>query len=239
MQHKFSHNCLSLKVTHSTHDHITASHLLITSYKWCGHLILLGPHSLSTGERPFIDIFQDRRYWVIHVITIPSLFLAGVIFILSGFVYKLLGLPNLNQYFDNDNAQISLINDRFAILNFMVDLWCSAASIRRFIVHNILRCWVYLFITLAIALFICGFLSSDLSRSSSNSFIWSTIASQIGTAQIDALHALHHFMWIQYLLHHFITCWAYAHNNYLLDLAWAILIFTWCRYLSFIIAWST
>ena len=78
--------------------------------------------SISTGERPFIDIFQDRRYWVIHVITIPSLFLAGVIFILSGFVYKLLGLANLNQYFYNDNAQISLINDRFAIFNFMEDV---------------------------------------------------------------------------------------------------------------------
>ena len=33
---------------------------------------------ISTGERPFIDIFQDRRYWVIHLITIPSLFLAGI-----------------------------------------------------------------------------------------------------------------------------------------------------------------
>ena len=27
---------------------------------------------LSTGERPFIDILQDHRYWVIHVITVPS-----------------------------------------------------------------------------------------------------------------------------------------------------------------------
>jgi hypothetical protein len=25
---------------------------------------------LSTGERPFIDILQDHRYWVIHVITV-------------------------------------------------------------------------------------------------------------------------------------------------------------------------
>ena len=38
--------------------------------------------------------------------------------------------------------------------------------------HNILRCWVYFFITLALALFICGFFSSDLSHSSSNSFMW-------------------------------------------------------------------
>ena len=72
---------------------------------------------MSTGERPFLDILQDRRYWVIHLITIPSLFLAGVIFILSGFVYKLFGVAHFNQYFSNDNTQISLINDRFSILN--------------------------------------------------------------------------------------------------------------------------
>ena len=56
---------------------------------------------LSTGERPFIDILQDRRYWVIHVITIPSLFVGGVIFIDSPFVYKLFGRGSFNQYFYN------------------------------------------------------------------------------------------------------------------------------------------
>jgi cytochrome b559 alpha subunit len=79
---------------------------------------------MSTGERPFIDIFQDRRYWVIHLITIPSTFLAGVIFIDSPFVYKLFGLPSLNQYFYNHNTlrQISLINDRFSSLNEISDI---------------------------------------------------------------------------------------------------------------------
>ena len=77
---------------------------------------------ISRGERPFIDILQDRRYWVIHLITIPSLFLAGVIFILSGFVYKLFGVANLNQYFNNDNVQLPLINDRFSILNEIEDV---------------------------------------------------------------------------------------------------------------------
>ena len=59
---------------------------------------------------------QDRRYWVIHLITIPSLFLAGVIFIFSGFVYKLFGVANFNQYFLHDNTQISLMNDRLRCL---------------------------------------------------------------------------------------------------------------------------
>ena len=80
---------------------------------------------MSTGERPFIDILQDRRYWVIHLITIASLFLAGVIFIFSGFVYKLFRLPNFNQHFQIEvlvSREISLINDRFSILNEIEDV---------------------------------------------------------------------------------------------------------------------
>jgi photosystem II cytochrome b559 subunit alpha len=77
---------------------------------------------LSTGERPFIDIFQDRRYWVIHLITIPSLFLGGVILVLCGFGYKLFGVANNLAYLDKDHTQISLINDRFSILNELEDI---------------------------------------------------------------------------------------------------------------------
>ena len=80
---------------------------------------------VSTGERPFIDILQDRRYWLIHLITIPSLFLAGSIFILSGFVYKVFRIPNFNQYFQSEVLlkEISLINDRFSILNEFEDVF--------------------------------------------------------------------------------------------------------------------
>ena len=78
--------------------------------------------SISTGERPFIEIWQDRRYWVIHVITIPSLFLAGVIFIDSPRI--LFGVPSFTMYFSNHNTlrQISLINDRFSSLNEISDI---------------------------------------------------------------------------------------------------------------------
>jgi hypothetical protein len=34
----------------------------------------------TTGERPFSDILTSIRYWVIHSITIPSLFIAVVIY---------------------------------------------------------------------------------------------------------------------------------------------------------------
>lgn len=31
----------------------------------------------STGERPLFDILQDRRFWVVHVVAVPALFVAG------------------------------------------------------------------------------------------------------------------------------------------------------------------
>jgi photosystem II cytochrome b559 subunit alpha len=79
---------------------------------------------MSTGERPFLDILQDRRYWLIHIITIPSLFLSGVIFVGSSFAYKLFGQPSFNQYFYNRETlrHISLINDRFSGLNEISDI---------------------------------------------------------------------------------------------------------------------
>ena len=83
---------------------------------------LLHGIQISTGERPFFGVLQDRRYWVIHLVTIPSLFIAGCLFILSGFVYKLFGVPALNQYFNNDNNQLSIINDRFSALNEIEDV---------------------------------------------------------------------------------------------------------------------
>ena len=98
--------------------------LILGFLSFISQLQLLNLDLMSTGERPFIDILQDRRYWVIHLITIPSLFLAGCLLILSGFVYKLFGLANLNQYFYKVyyGTQISLIGDRFSILNEISDV---------------------------------------------------------------------------------------------------------------------
>ena len=52
---------------------------------------------ISTGERPIIDILQDCRYWVIHVITIPALFISGVVSVASGIlnILKLFSLVGL------------------------------------------------------------------------------------------------------------------------------------------------
>lgn len=66
---------------------------------------------MTTGERPFVDILLDRRYWFIHLISIPCLFGAGVIFVSSEFVYRLFGTPNSSQYLSSNSYKI--YNDRF------------------------------------------------------------------------------------------------------------------------------
>mmetsp|Transcript_63250 Transcript_63250/g.175999 ORF Transcript_63250/g.175999 Transcript_63250/m.175999 type:complete len:95 (+) Transcript_63250:521-805(+) len=84
---------------------------------------LVGRIPMSTGERPFIDIVQDRRYWVIHLATIPSLFVAGVIFLRSSFIYKLFGRTlNLYFYSASNMSNLSLINDRFSSLDEISDM---------------------------------------------------------------------------------------------------------------------
>ncbi|KAI4969325.1 hypothetical protein ZWY2020_000239 [Hordeum vulgare] len=47
----------------------------------------------STGERSFADIITSIRYWVIHSITIPSLFIAGWLFVSTGLAYDVFGSP--------------------------------------------------------------------------------------------------------------------------------------------------
>jgi photosystem II cytochrome b559 subunit alpha len=43
----------------------------------------------STGERPFTDILTSIRYWIIHSITIPTLFLSGWLFVSTGLAYDI------------------------------------------------------------------------------------------------------------------------------------------------------
>ncbi|KAG6540390.1 hypothetical protein Mapa_018294 [Marchantia paleacea] len=43
----------------------------------------------NTGERPFADIITSIRYWVIHSITIPSLFIAGWLFVSTGLAFMM------------------------------------------------------------------------------------------------------------------------------------------------------
>ena len=73
---------------------------------------------ISTGERPIIDILQDCRYWVIHVITIPALFISGVVSVASGILFNIAGTPNWLVYFSFATS-LSLMNDRFSVVMYL------------------------------------------------------------------------------------------------------------------------
>lgn len=76
----------------------------------------------STGERPFSDIITSVRYWIIHSITIPSLFISGWLFISTGLAYDVFGTPRPNEYFTQDRQQVPLVNDRFSAKEELEDL---------------------------------------------------------------------------------------------------------------------
>ena len=53
----------------------------------------------STGERPFFEIITSIRYWVIHAVTLPAIFLAGFLFVSTGLAYDAFGTPRPDSYF--------------------------------------------------------------------------------------------------------------------------------------------
>lgn len=67
----------------------------------------------STGERPFSDIITSIRYWVIHSVTIPALFIAGWLFVSTGLAYDTFGTPRPNEYFTQERQQVPIVTDRF------------------------------------------------------------------------------------------------------------------------------
>ncbi len=67
----------------------------------------------STGERPFSDIVTSIRYWIIHSITIPALFVAGWLFVSTGLAYDAFGTPRPDEYFTQTRQELPIISDRF------------------------------------------------------------------------------------------------------------------------------
>lgn len=67
----------------------------------------------STGERPFSDIVTSIRYWIIHSITIPALFVAGWLFVSTGLAYDAFGTPRPDQYFTQTRQDLPIVSDRF------------------------------------------------------------------------------------------------------------------------------
>ncbi|MEY2977638.1 MAG: cytochrome b559 subunit alpha [Prochlorotrichaceae cyanobacterium] len=71
----------------------------------------------STGERPFSDIVTSIRYWVIHSITIPALFIAGWLFVSTGLAYDAFGTPRPNEYYSQTRVEAPIISDRYEASN--------------------------------------------------------------------------------------------------------------------------
>lgn len=67
----------------------------------------------TTGERPFGDIVTSIRYWIIHSITIPMLFIAGWLFVSTGLAYDAFGTPRPNDYYPDNQMQMPIVTDRF------------------------------------------------------------------------------------------------------------------------------
>jgi len=70
----------------------------------------------TTGERPFSDVLTSIRYWVIHSVTVPSLFIAGWLFVRTGLAYDTFGRPRPDEYFTEQRKETPLITDRFLAL---------------------------------------------------------------------------------------------------------------------------
>ncbi|MBE9049246.1 cytochrome b559 subunit alpha [Nostocales cyanobacterium LEGE 11386] len=67
----------------------------------------------TTGERPFSDIITSVRYWVIHSITIPALFIAGWLFVQTGLAYDAFGTPRPNEYYTQARQEVPIVKNRF------------------------------------------------------------------------------------------------------------------------------
>jgi len=75
----------------------------------------------TTGERPFGDIVTSIRYWVIHSITIPALFIAGWLFVSTGLAYDAFGTPRPNEYYTQQRQEVPILDDRFTAKEQITD----------------------------------------------------------------------------------------------------------------------
>ena len=71
----------------------------------------------STGERPFFEIITSIRYWVIHAVTLPSIFLAGFLFVSTGLAYDAFG-PTASPRHSRCTIRITIRNSTVGIGRF-------------------------------------------------------------------------------------------------------------------------
>ena len=67
----------------------------------------------STGERPFFEIITSIRFWVIHAVTLPAIFLAGFLFVSTGLAYDAFGTPRPDAYFQSQDLKAPVVSQRY------------------------------------------------------------------------------------------------------------------------------
>jgi len=67
----------------------------------------------STGERPFFEIITSVRYWIIHAVALPAIFVAGFLFVSSGLAYDAFGTPRPDTYFQAVESKAPVVVQRF------------------------------------------------------------------------------------------------------------------------------
>ena len=67
----------------------------------------------STGERPFFEIITSVRYWIIHAVTLPAIFIAGFLFVATGLAYDAFGTPRPDTYFQASETKAPVVSQRF------------------------------------------------------------------------------------------------------------------------------
>ena len=63
----------------------------------------------STGERPFFEIITSVRYWIIHAVALPAIFVAGFLFVSSGLAYDAFGTPRPDTYFQAGESKAPVV----------------------------------------------------------------------------------------------------------------------------------
>ena len=67
----------------------------------------------STGERPFFEIITSIRYWIIHAVRLPAIFIAGFLFVYTGLAYDAFGTPRPDSYFQASESKAPVVTQRY------------------------------------------------------------------------------------------------------------------------------
>ena len=71
-----------------------------------------GP-KVRTNAVSSVGVEYCIRYWVIHAVTLPSIFLAGYLFVSTGLAYDTFGTPRPDAYFQASESKAPVVSQRY------------------------------------------------------------------------------------------------------------------------------